>query len=133
MDAPGNSAERMRFTPGNFGLEQCSALLHPLLALLRPLQGLPVVELVEADVRVDLVDGPLPERGHLRRHLAVAGEERHADGVEVVGEELELVGWRAHRCALDGRAPLGAEQRPRLAVTGPPAGWRSCRGSPRAR
>ena len=84
--------------------------------------GLPFVELVEAHVGVDLVDRPLAERSHFGRHLAVAGEQGHADGVEVIGQELELVGGRANGCALDGGASLGAQQGARLAVAGPAAG-----------
>ena len=123
MDAPGSSAERIRSTPGKLGLESSRRSVYPLFAPLRPLQRLAVVQFVEAHVRVDLVHRSLPEGGHLCGHLAVAGEQGHADGVEVVGEELELVGGRAHRRALNGRATFRAEQRSRLAVTvRPPCG-----------
>ena len=49
------------------------------------------VELVEAEFGVDLVDGPLPERGHFVGDLLVAGEQRPADRVEVVRKQVDAL------------------------------------------
>ena len=86
---------------GNLGVEDpCHArdplfqegpsLLHALLRMLRPLQRHVAVELVEAEVGVHLENGSLAEGRHFGRDLAIAGEERAADCIEVIGQEIDV-------------------------------------------
>ena len=71
-------------TPGTFTSRRARRSSHALLRVLRPSQRDVPVQLVEAEVGVHLVDGPLPERRHLGGDLLVAGEQGAADRVEVV-------------------------------------------------
>ena len=130
---PGNSAARIALHPGKLRPPGVPGAPPARLGVLGLLQRLAVVHLVEADVRVHLVDRALPERRHLGRHLPVAGEQRPADGVEVVGRGTRARWWASAPVRSGWTSPVWARAgiAPRGRRSGHPR--RPGRGSRRAR
>ena len=108
MVAPGMSAARILSRRGPFA-RGVPVAPHALLGLLRPLHRHLTVQLVEAEIGVHFVDGPLAIRGHFRGDLAVAGEQRPADGVELVRQQVDV----AAASTRTGALLIDAPRRPR--------------------
>ena len=117
--APGTSASMISSRPGTFSSRR-PALLLPLFGVLRPAQRYLAVELEEAQLRVGLIDGALPEGSHLGGHLLVAGEQRLADGVEVIRQEVDVLPPNRPAPGRSSPRPTPAEQHSGLAVACPP-------------
>ena len=105
---------------GHAGLEQRQALLVPLRPFGVAQRGV-AVELVEAELGVDLVDVALVVGGDFPVGLLDAGQELPS----IALNPCRLVAETGRRRREDGRTPAGAEEAAGLTVGGPPAGVRS--------
>ena len=96
------------------------ALLDPRSRPFAAAQRRIAVELVEAELGVDLEDGPLVVGGDVALDLADPGQQRAHHRAQA--RAVLVVEHRAGRRRDDGRAPAGAEQAAGGTVGGPAAG-----------